>query len=267
MKHTVLPITLAIVTALTIATASSRAQAPDNYDLHEAPAGASLHKVTAAPAEYKGRKALKVEFTEEANKGQPGVDLLFDMPTFVLIPGNFKNGTIEVDVLGRLNGKGLPDARAFVGLAYRVVDGEARFESVYLRPLNGRKTNPPSPRDKRAIQYFAYPDWKFDRLRKEYPDGRYESGADIADDEWIRLKLDIDDTRVRASVNDNEEFAPTDLKAVPEAGGIGLWVGRGTEAFPTYALHLAKTRRCEGLSGPVLKCQALPRRWYVCYRR
>ena len=62
-------------------------------------------------------------------------------------------------------------------LAYRVVDTEARFESVYLLPLNGRKTNPPSPRDKRAIQYFAYPDWKFDRLRKEYPDGRYESRA------------------------------------------------------------------------------------------
>ena len=28
-----------------------------------------------------------------------------------------------------------------------------------------------------------------------------------------------------------EEFAPTDLKAVPEAGGIGLWVGRGTEGY------------------------------------
>ena len=153
---------------------------------------------------------MKIEFTDAANKGPPGVDLLFDMPTFVLIPGNFKNGTIEVDILGRLNGKGLPDARAFVGLAYRVVEGGARFESIYLRPLNGRKTNPLSPRDKRAIQYFAYPDWKFDRLRKEYPDGRYEAGADIADDEWIRLKLDIDDTRVRASVNDNEEFAPTE---------------------------------------------------------
>jgi hypothetical protein len=97
------------------------------------------------------------------------------MPTFVLIPTDFKNGTIEVDILGRLNAKALPDARAFVGLAYRVVDAEARFESVYLRPLNGQKTSPPSPRDKRAIQYFAYPDWKFDRLRKEYPDGRYEA--------------------------------------------------------------------------------------------
>jgi hypothetical protein len=135
--------------------------------------GATLHTVAAAPAEYKGRKALKVEFTDAANEGPPGV--LIDMPTFVLIPTNFKNGTIEVDILGRLNAKALPEARAFVGLAYRVVDAEARCESVYLRPLNGRKTNPPSPRDKRAIQYFAYPDWKFDRLRKEYPDGLYES--------------------------------------------------------------------------------------------
>jgi hypothetical protein len=192
MKHVLLPITLAIVTALTIATESSRAQAPGNYDLHEVPVGASLHDVTATPAEYKGRKALKIEFTEAANKGPPGVDLLFDMPTFVLIPGNFMNGTIEVDLLGRLNGKGLPDARAFIGLAYRVVDGGARFESVYLRPLNGRKTNPPSPRDKRAIQYFAYPDWKFDRLRKEYPDGRYESGADIC-----RRRMDQAQARYR----------------------------------------------------------------------
>jgi hypothetical protein len=43
-------------------------------------------------------------------------------------------------------------------------------------PLNGRKTNPPSPRDQRAIQYFAYPNWKFDRLREQYPDGGLRSG-------------------------------------------------------------------------------------------
>jgi hypothetical protein len=148
MKPALLPITMAVAAALTVAAVSTRAQAPGVYALHEVPEGATLHKVTADPAEYKGRKALKVEFTEAANKERPGVG--GDMPTFVLIPTNFKNGTIEVDLLGRLNGKGLPDARAFVGLAYRV-DDEARFEAVYLRPLNGRKKNPPSPRDKRAI--------------------------------------------------------------------------------------------------------------------
>ena len=231
MKRAFRSIACSIAAVLTIAAVSSRAASRANYDLHEMPAGATLHDVTVAPAEYKGRKALKVEFTEEANKSPPGVDLLIDMPTFVLIPADFRNGMIEVDLLGRLNGKGLPDARAFVGVAYRVADGGAHFEAVYLRPLNGRKTNPPPPRDKRAIQYFAYPNWKFDRLRKEYPDGRYESGADIADDEWIGLKLDIDDVRVKVSLNGKEEFASTELKGAPAPGGIGLWVGRGTEGY------------------------------------
>ena len=229
MRRTLLPIILTAATALTVATASSRGQALAAYDLHELPAGATLHKVSSALVDYKGRNALKVEMTEAAAKAQLGV--AFDMPTFVLIPGSFKNGTIEVDILGRLNGKGPPDARAFVGLAYRVANAEAGFESVYLRPLNGRKKDPPSPRDKRAIQYFAYPDWKFDRLRKEYPDGRYESGADIADDEWIALKLDIDDARVRVSINGKEELALTETKAAPVAGGIGLWVGIGAEGY------------------------------------
>src|SRR5215469_1038323 len=140
VKRRLLPITLAVVTALTVATASGQALAPSVYSLQEMPVGATLHTVTAAPAEYKGRKALRVEFTDAANEGPPGI--LIDMPTYVLIPANFKNGTIEVDILSRLNSKALPEARAFVGLAYRVVDAEAHFESVYLRPLNGRKTSP-----------------------------------------------------------------------------------------------------------------------------
>jgi hypothetical protein len=43
--------------------------------------------------------------------------------------------------------------------------------------------SPPEPR--RRLQYFAYPDWKFDRPREAHPDGRYETGADIAPDEWL----------------------------------------------------------------------------------
>ena len=171
MKRGLLPLILAVATSLTVAMPSSRAQTPRAYSLHELPAAATLHTVTATPAEYKGRKALKVAFTAAANRSSPGVDLLFDMPTFVLFPSHFTNGTIEVDLLGRLNGQGLPDARAFVGLAYRVVESGGRFEAVYLRPRNGRKTHPPAPRDTRAIQSFAYPDWKFDRLRREYPVG------------------------------------------------------------------------------------------------
>jgi hypothetical protein len=71
----------------------------------------------------------------------------------VIIAASLENGTIKVDVLSRLNGKGPADARAFAGIAYRITHGGDRFEAVYLRPLNGWKTNPPSPRDQRAVQY------------------------------------------------------------------------------------------------------------------
>ena len=157
-----------------IAMPGSRAQAPSSYELHALPAGATLHRVDATPAEYKGRKAIKVEMPDAAIKAQLGIDV--DMPTFVRVPVDFRNGTIEVDILSRLNGKGPPDARAFIGISYRISNPEAHFETIYLRPLNGRKKNPPSPRDKRAVQYFVYPDWKFNRLRKEYPDGHYRAG-------------------------------------------------------------------------------------------
>jgi hypothetical protein len=100
-----------------------------------------------------------------------------------------------------------------------------------VTPLNGLKTNPPSPRDKRAIQYFAYPDWKFDRLREDYLDGRYEAAANIGPDEWITFKIDIDDTHLNTTVNDTERLSVTETQATPVAGDIGLFVDTGSESF------------------------------------
>ena len=103
------------------------------------------------------------------------------------------------------------------------------MKRVYLRPLNGWKTDPPSPRDQRAVQYFAYPHWKVDRLREEFPDGRYEAGADIGPHEWITLRMDIDGTRLTVAVNGTE--ALTETMAAPVAGRIGLFVDIGSESF------------------------------------
>lgn len=200
------------------------------HELSALPVGATLRSVTATPAEVAGRKALRVELTDAASTGKPGVDF-GDMPTFVIIPANARNATISFDMLSRRNGKGPADARAFAGLAYRVTQGGERFESVYLRPLNGRKLTPPAPRDKRAIQYFAYPDWKFDRLRKDYPDGRYEAGADVAADEWIAVRVDFDDRRLKVFVNGKEELSLNETMAEPVAGDVGLFVDIGSEAF------------------------------------
>jgi hypothetical protein len=201
------------------------------HSLTELPEGSKLRAVTAVPAEVAGRRALSVELTDaDTLEGKPGVDYV-DMPTFVIIPDSFANGTTEVNILSRLNGKGPADARAFAGIAYRVSADGDRFEAVYLRPMNGQKMNPPSPRDQRAIQYFAYPDWKFDRLREQYPDGDYEAGANIGPHEWIALKLDIDDTRLPATINGTETLAVSETKAAPVAGAIGLFVDIGSESF------------------------------------
>lgn len=201
------------------------------FDLRKLPDGATLRSVTATPADVAGRRALRVELEDAVTyDGKPGVDYV-DMPTFAIIPAGFENGAIEVDVLSRLNGKGPADARAFAGLAYRITDAGNRFEAVYLRPLNGWKTNPPSPRNERAIQYFAYPDWKFDRLREMYPDGRFEAGANIGPDEWTSLRIDIVDTRLTVTVNLIQRMLLTQTKAAPVAGDVGLFVDIGSESF------------------------------------
>jgi hypothetical protein len=195
------------------------------------PEGSKLRAITAVPAKVAGRRALRVELTNAVTlEGKPGVDYV-DMPTFMIIPASFTNGTIEVNILSRLNGKGPADARAFAGITYRISADSDRFEAIYLRLMNGQKTNPPSPRDQRSIQYFAYPDWKFDRLREQYPEGDHEAGADIGPDEWITLKLDIDDTRLPATVNGTRTLALRETKAAPVAGAVGLFVDIGSESF------------------------------------
>ena len=152
------------------------------------PTGVVLCGVTAEPAAISGRPALKVQLTDAVSRGAMGVDF-GDEPTFVLLPTPILNGSIEFDVLGRLTPMAPAFARAFIGLAYRVQGAGESYESVYLRPLNGKALNSEPPRDQRAVQYYAYPNWKFDRLRTEYPDGRFEVGADIAPDEWIHYGL------------------------------------------------------------------------------
>ncbi len=116
--------------------------AATTHSLTKLPAGSKLRAVTAVPAEVGGRRALRVELTDAVTlEGRPGVDYV-DMPTFVIVPASFTNGTIEVDILSRLNGKGPADARAFAGIAYRVTADGDRFEAVYLRPLNGQQGKP-----------------------------------------------------------------------------------------------------------------------------
>jgi len=155
-----------------------------------------------------------------------------DEPTFIKLKGiEFKNGTIEVKVLSRLLPNAPESARGFIGIAFRINDSNSKFECIYIRPTNGRVNI--QLRRNRSIQYFSFPDYKFDRLRKEAP-GEYESYADMGLNEWIKLKIIVKDSQAKFFINESKQpsLIVNDLKhGANSSGAIGLWVDVGTEGF------------------------------------
>ncbi|WP_449398976.1 hypothetical protein [Chryseobacterium wanjuense] len=118
-----------------------------------------------------------------------------DEPTFVKIKNTkFKNGSIEVEVLSRLLPTAAPTDRGFIGLAFRIDDMNSKFESIYIRPANGRAED--QVRRNHSIQYFSFPDYKYERLRKESPE-KYESYADMGLNEWIKMKIEIQGSQAK----------------------------------------------------------------------
>ncbi|RYF46481.1 MAG: hypothetical protein EOO39_49705 [Cytophagaceae bacterium] len=157
-----------------------------------------------------------------------------DEPTFVRLSDvDFTNGTIEVKVLSRLLKNAPETARGFIGVAFRINETNSSFESIYIRPTNGRADD--QIRRNHSIQYFSYPDYKFDRLRKETPE-RYESYADMTLNEWITMRIVVNGQEAKLYLNDTKQPAllVKDLKhgvGAATAGGIGLWVEVGTEGY------------------------------------
>ena len=83
------------------------------------------------------------------------------------------------------------------------------------------------------MQYFSYPEFKFDRLRKEAA-GEYESYADMALDEWIDIRIEVRGAQAKLFLNGGKQPAlvVNDLKHGPDASGaVGLWVDVGTEGY------------------------------------
>lgn len=182
------------------------------------------NKVFMSLEKMEGKKVVKV-IVDTAIK-------TFDEPTFVKIKGiNFKNGTIEVKVLSRLITNAPDWARGFIGLAFRIDDNNSKFESIYIRPTNGRTDN--QIRRNHSIQYFAFPDYKFDRLRKESP-GLYESYADMGLNEWTTVQIEVQGSNAKLFLNNNKQpsLIVNDLKlGENNSGAIGLWVGNWTEGY------------------------------------
>ena len=155
-----------------------------------------------------------------------------DEPTFIKIKGvHFKNGTIEVTVLSRLL-KNAPDfARGFIGIAFRISDSNTKYESIYIRPVNARVND--QVRRNHSIQYYSYPNYKFDTLRKIAPE-KYESYTDMEMNKWIDLRIVVKDAEAKLFIKKSEQpsLIVTDLKlGAGVSGAVALWVETGTEGY------------------------------------
>ena len=192
--------------------------------------GLRPHNVTVEAVAYHGRKAVRVlpaaaadaELAAAKNGEGGGI---------VVLPETlFHNGAIEVDVAGMPRTGAAPDARGFVGVAFRVAAEPSKYECVYIRPTNGRADD--QVRRNHSTQYISMPEYEWSRLRTESP-GRYESYVDLLPGEWTKLKIEVSGVNARLYVNNSPQpvLVVNDLKHGDSEGAVALWIGMGTEAY------------------------------------
>ncbi|MBL0881916.1 MAG: hypothetical protein IBJ16_00975 [Chitinophagaceae bacterium] len=188
------------------------------------PANLIANKVYMSTGTLDGKKIVRVIKDSTIKEA--------DEPTFVRIKNiELTDGVIEVKVLSRLLPTASPTDRGFIGLAFRIDQTNSKFESIYIRPTNGRAED--QVRRNHSIQYFSFPDYKFSRLRKEAPE-KYESYADMVLNEWITMKIVMKGQQAKLYLNNNQQpsLIVNDLKLGANAsGGIGLFVDVGTEGY------------------------------------
>lgn len=176
--------------------------------------------VSIAHTNYQGRGAIQLIAKPEAANAT----------SYALVKDvSFRDGVIEVDLAGQPAAGAFAGARGFIGIAFRV-QSDGRYEYIYLRPTNGRADN--QVRRNHSTQYSSYPDFDFARSRQEAPE-KYESYVDLQPGVWTEYKIEVEGRKARLYVHGAEQpcLIVNDLKLDPQAGGVALWVGPGTEGY------------------------------------
>ena len=181
----------------------------------DSPASVKLKDAKAEAVTFKGRKAIRLTGTPQAD----GLAVLSGIA--------FGDGTIEVDMAGEPGAGAAEAARGFVGIAFRTSENLDTYECFYLRPTNGRAED--QVRRNHSVQYTSHPEFPWPRLRKEFPE-KYESYVDLQPGEWTKVRIVAKGTSARLYVHGAEQ--PTlivdDLKRGVRQGGVALWIGPGT---------------------------------------
>jgi len=176
--------------------------------------------VSIAAVTFKGRSAIQVIASPDAVNASSYA---------VVKDASFRDGTIEVELAGQPAAGAGAGARGFIGIAFRI-QGDGRYEYIYLRPTNGRADD--QVRRNHSTQYSSFPDFDFAKSRQEAPE-KYESYVDLEPGVWSRYKIEVDGRKARLYVQGAAQpcLIVNDLKLEPQAGGVALWVGPGTEGY------------------------------------
>jgi Domain of Unknown Function (DUF1080) len=193
-----------------------------------------LHNVTGSIIKFEGKKVLKIErdlkaFPFDINRLEATVDDIHYARLMDL--ADFENGTIEVKMFSQIqNPSPFPGSAGFIGVYFRIQEDNSAFESIYLRPKVGRAAN--QLQRNHTVQYFAYPDAKFDTLRKIAP-FKYEGSAPVALNEWITMRIEINGETAEMFINDLKysSFIVDRMLGKSKKGFIGLYVDIGTMGY------------------------------------
>lgn len=218
MKRVLAPVLILFSLALLSASGSSYDRGATTFRLHSLD-GLEMVNAKAEKVTYRGRRAVRLS----PLSGQEAM-------MAIVTNSDFKDGTIEVEVAGAPSASAPPDARGFIGIAFRVQPRAARYECFYLRPTNGRADD--QLRRNHSTQYTSEPDYPWERLRRENP-GVYESYVDLEAGAWTKIKIVVSGIKARFYVNGDDQpcLIVNDLKLGESHGQVALWVNPTTDGY------------------------------------
>jgi hypothetical protein len=194
-----------------------------------------LHNVIGSVVEFQGKKVLKIERDLKALPfDEKNLEKTVDDKHYARLLGidDFENGTIEVKMYSQIqNPSPYPPAAGFIGLYYRIKEDDSAWESIYLRPKVGRINNQYARNH--AVQYFSYPDFKFQTLRDKFPAGSYEGSAPVALNEWITMRFEINGETAEMFINGMKysSFIVNKMLGTNKKGYVGLYVDIATTGY------------------------------------
>jgi hypothetical protein len=173
----------------------------------------------AEPAEYLGRKAVRLTSTSE------------DRDIFAYVNGSgIQDGVIEVDLAVKITTPPGVRMPGFTGIAFRARSDGSHYDMFYLRPRNALSDD--QAMRNHSVQYVAKPGHDWYPLRRQWP-WIYESWADLKPETWTHVKIDLHGRSARLFLNssDSPSLVVNGLKGEDLSGGVALWGYPGEESY------------------------------------